>query len=32
MSDILQEFRETLDVFTLKYSRIVIIDDFNAET
>lgn len=32
MSDILQEFRETLDVFPLKYSRIVIIDDFNAET
>lgn len=32
MSDILQEFRETLDVFTLKYSRTVIIDDFNAET
>ena len=32
MSDILQEFRETLDVFALKYSRIVIIDDFNAET
>lgn len=32
ISDFLQEFRKTPDVFSLKYSRILIIGDFNGET